>query len=94
MVSLFNFFKSAVLCVLWAAGIGAVAVIGDPKDLPHTSFDFIVIGGERLKPVTQQTPCPCAHCRGILGGTAGNVVANRLTENRDVSVLVVEAGVS
>lgn len=30
----------------------------------------------------------------ISGGTAGNTVANRLTENGDISVLVLEAGLS
>lgn len=70
MVSPFIFLKSVVLChVLWTAGIAtAVAVIGDPKDLPHSSFDFIIIGGESFTtdlhdPVNDALP-PNAHCWG------------------------------
>ena len=32
------------------------------------------------------------HPRSLSGGTAGNVVANRLTEDSNVQVLVLEAG--
>ncbi|KAF7349968.1 Aryl-alcohol oxidase [Mycena venus] len=56
------------------------------EDLPVREFDFIVVGGSsrhgnRLQILTVHT-----------GGTAGNVVANRLTEDADIRVLVLEAG--
>lgn len=76
---------------LWAARGGTVAVIGDPKDLPkNVSYDFIIVGGKH--PDIDQ--CIYTHTIKMTGGTAGNVVANRLTENPNVSVLVLEAGVS
>jgi len=57
-------------------------------DLPKVKYDFIVVGGElhcvHNRSTTQNHVC--------LGGTAGNTIANRLTENENVSVLVLEAG--
>ncbi|KAG6896689.1 hypothetical protein C0992_006681 [Termitomyces sp. T32_za158] len=46
------------------------AIVARAEDLPHTDFDFVIVGG----------------------GTAGLVVANRLTESSRYSVLVIEAG--
>ncbi|KAJ7909020.1 pyranose dehydrogenase [Mycena leptocephala] len=55
-------------------------VYDDIAHLPGLSYDFVILGGTIFSPV---------RC-----GTAGNVVANRLTENPAWSVLVLEAGVS
>ncbi|KAJ7720299.1 aryl-alcohol oxidase [Mycena maculata] len=51
----------------------------DVSDLPGFEYDFVIVGGIKSN---------------TLRGAAGNVVANRLTENPDFSVLVLEAGVS
>ena len=37
-------------------------------------------------------PMERTHPRSLSGGTAGNVVANRLTEDINIQVLVLEAG--
>lgn len=55
-------------------------------DLPRKDFDYIVIGGMSDRDCFEH-PLIC-----YVGGTAGNVIANRLTENAAVSVLVLEAG--
>jgi uncharacterized NAD-dependent epimerase/dehydratase family protein len=58
------------------------------SDLPGLKYDFIVVGG-------QSTLVPfLLVVLSLLGGTAGSVVAARLTENPNWSVLVLEAGVT
>jgi len=66
--------------------VQASEILTNFSDLETQEFDFVVIGGlpslfhpEKISP-------------GLLGGTAGNVIANRLTENPAFSVLVIEAG--
>ncbi len=52
------------------------------------SFDFIVVGGMHALSLEREWH----DLTRPSGGTAGNVVAGRLAENPNVSVLVIEAG--
>ena len=57
-------------------------------DAGEQVYDFIVVGGmHALSSKIRIAQSDCAS-----GGTAGNVVAGRLAENQNVSVLVIEAG--
>lgn len=61
-----------VVAALCAARFANAALYSDVKQLPTTTFDFVIIGA----------------------GSAGNVVATRLTEDPKCSVLVIEAGIN
>lgn len=60
------------------------------QTLPTTIYDFIIVGGQpnTISEINQD------YLRLFPGGTAGNVIANRLTENPKWKVLVVESGPS
>ncbi|KAF7344393.1 Aryl-alcohol-oxidase from pleurotus Eryingii [Mycena sanguinolenta] len=78
---------SRCLSLLLSAGTALGAIYTSFPQLPtELIFDFIVVGGAPLPYLATKLELHAA------GGGAGNVVANRLTENPAFSVLVLEAG--
>lgn len=65
------------------------ALYTDPSLLPQLRYDFIIVGGKPFHPQARRRLLIPVLCTA---GTAGNVLANRLSENAAYTVLVVEAG--
>ncbi|KIJ49388.1 GMC oxidoreductase [Sphaerobolus stellatus SS14] len=72
-------FEQGIIFAFIASSYGALHE--DISTLPKLNYDFVIVGGIDIIAFS-------------IGGTAGNVIANRLTEDPRVSVLVLEAGVS
>jgi hypothetical protein len=75
-------FASLLSYVLRVSG----ELLDHPSQLTTLTYDYIIVGGTPFRSTSQFA----AH--EAKGGTAGNVVASRLSENPKFSVLVLEAG--
>lgn len=77
-IRLISFLSFALLASRFTYGVTAESATA--------AYDFVIVGGNwaSMEPISGTD--------WSIGGTAGSVLANRLTENPNVSVLVIEAG--
>lgn len=82
---------TALFPLVAIASLASATLYTDANQLPYSVYDYVVVGGMYLDPTRSWFQ---AYVVYMTAGTAGNVIAARLSENALSSVLVIEAGIS